>query len=243
MRPHEPRMSPEHAERLRRWHDNAYDMARREAGDQTFNYLGRTFVVPPQVMPITPTSHLLGEAVLAEVRPDDRVLDMGTGCGVNAILAAATAREVVAVDINPHALDAAVRNAEGNGVADRIRVRRSDVFSEVDGTFDLIVFDPPFRWFAPRDLLEAASADENYRTLTTFFREVRPRLTDRGRVLIFFGTSGDLSYLEQLADETGFSREVLGRLDFVKDGWRVEYFTFRLTPRSPHSARETTPSH
>jgi len=211
MRPHEPRMSQEHAERLRRWHDNAYDTARREAGDQTFKYLGRTFVVPPQVMPITPTSHLLGEAVLAEVRPDDRVLDMGTGCGVNAILAAATAREVVAVDINPHALDAAVRNAEGNGVADRIRVRRS--------------------------------ADENYRTLTTFFREVRPRLTDRGRVLIFFGTSGDLSYLEQLADETGFSREVLGRLDFVKDGWRVEYFTFRLTPRSPHSSRETTPSH
>ena len=204
MRPHEPRMSQEHAERLRRWHDNAYDTARREAGDQTFKYLGRAFVVPPQVMPITPTSHLLGEAVLAEVRPDDRVLDMGTGCGVNAILAAATAREVVAVDINPHALDAAVRNAEGNGVADRIRVRRS--------------------------------ADENYRTLTTFFREVRPRLTDRGRVLIFFGTSGDLSYLEQLADETGFSREVLGRLDFVKDGWRVEYFTFRLTPRSPHSS-------
>ncbi|MFE0077799.1 hypothetical protein ACFWYW_53890 [Nonomuraea sp. NPDC059023] len=29
-------------------------------------------------------SHLLGEAVLNEVRPDDRVLDMGTGCGVNA---------------------------------------------------------------------------------------------------------------------------------------------------------------
>jgi len=31
-------MSPEHAERLRRWHDNAYDTARREAGDQTFMY-------------------------------------------------------------------------------------------------------------------------------------------------------------------------------------------------------------
>jgi release factor glutamine methyltransferase len=245
---HVPLMSPEHAERLRRWHDNAYETARREAGtgDQTFTYLGRTFVVPPQVMPITAVSHLLGEAVLAEVRDDDRVLDMGTGCGVNAILAAATAREVLAVDVSPQAVDAAIRNAERNGVADRIRVRCSDVFSDVDGTFDLIVFDPPFRWFAPRDLLEAASADENYRSLTTFFRQVRPHLSDRGRLLVFFGTSGDLSYLERLADEAGFIREVLAQLGLVKDGWPVEYFTFRMTTATvgpPRSSRGTAPSH
>jgi release factor glutamine methyltransferase len=38
-------------------------------------------------MPISRVSRLLGEAVVDEVKPDDRVLDMGTGCGVNAILA------------------------------------------------------------------------------------------------------------------------------------------------------------
>jgi hypothetical protein len=38
------------------------------------------------------------------------------------------------------------------------------VFEAVDGRFDLVIFDPPFRWFAPRDPLEAASTDENYRT-------------------------------------------------------------------------------
>ncbi|MGH3607044.1 MAG: methyltransferase, partial [Pseudonocardiaceae bacterium] len=47
-----------------------------------------------------------------------------------------------------HALAVARDNALRNGVADRIEVRRSDVFSNVDGRFDLIVFDPPFRWFA-----------------------------------------------------------------------------------------------
>jgi release factor glutamine methyltransferase len=47
-------------------------------------------------MPVTPVSHLLGEAVLAHVRDGDRVLDMGTGSGVNAVLAAARPAEFTA---------------------------------------------------------------------------------------------------------------------------------------------------
>jgi hypothetical protein len=38
------------------------------------------------VQPISGISQLLGAAVLAEVRPTDRVLDLGTGSGVNAAL-------------------------------------------------------------------------------------------------------------------------------------------------------------
>src|SRR6266508_1994251 len=227
-----PTVSDEYAERIRRWHENAYRMSRDEAGDgdQTLEYLGRTIVVPPQVMPITAVSQLLGEAVLAEVREADRVLDMGTGSGVNAILAASKSTDVVAVDVNPGAVEAARANAARNGVADRVDVRVSDVYAEVSGEFELMIFDPPFRWFAPRDLLERASTDENYAAMTAFFRGARQRLTPNGRMLIFFGSSGDLGYLRGLFDEQGFAAEVIATDSVVKDGWRVDYFTFRLTP-------------
>jgi len=224
-----PTMPAEQVERLRRWHEDAYQRGAVDA-DQTFSYLGLTLVVPPDVQPINPMSDLLGSSVLAETRPEDRVLDMGTGSGVNAILAATRGARVVAVDINPHAVEAAVSNAERNGVADRVDVRSGDVFSTVDGRFDLILFDPPFRWFAPRDLRETAFADENYRTLTTFFRQARDHLTEAGRMLISFGTSGDLGYLNRLVEEAGFASEVVAQRDLVKDDWRVEYFAFRLTP-------------
>lgn len=232
MTEYDPTVSTADAERIRRWHENAYTQARAEAagGEQTFEYLGLTLVVPPEVHPIVGMSDLLGRAVLAEVRAGDRVLDMGTGCGVNAILAASRSTDVLAVDVNPYAVDAARRNAERNGVADRIEVRQSDVFDAVDGAFDLIIFDPPFRWFAPRDIAERASTDENYAALTAFFRSARSRLRPGGRMLIFFGTSGDLGYLERLAAEESFTKTVVAHRDLVKDGWRVDYYTFRMTP-------------
>jgi release factor glutamine methyltransferase len=224
-----PHMSEEYAEQIRRWHEHAYDAAVAEAGyaGQEFDYLGRTIRVPPDVQPITGMAHLLGEAVLEETRAGDRVLDMGTGSGVNAILAAADAASVVAVDISPAAVDAARANAVLNGVD--VDVRQGDVFDAVGGEFDLIVFDPPFRWFAPRSVLEAATTDEDYGALTRFFAEVGDHLAPGGRILLFFGTSGDIAYVRELIAEAGLEATVVAQESLERDGWTVDYFTFRLT--------------
>jgi release factor glutamine methyltransferase len=222
-------MPPERARRIRAWQDEVFASESARTEETTVEYLGLTLRIPPQVQPITGTSDLLGRAVLAEVREDDRVLDMGTGSGVNAILAASTAADVVAVDVNPHAVEAARANAAFNGVADRVVVVESDLFDGVEGTFSLVVFDPPFRWFPPRDLRERNTTDEDYRTLTGFFREVHSRLAPAGRVLLFFGTSGDADYLDTLIRKSGFVAEKLASRRLEKDGLDVEYFTYRLT--------------
>jgi release factor glutamine methyltransferase len=219
-------MSAADAERIRRWHERSYELAVEEGRHGlSFGYLGRTIHVPPGVQPITGMAHLLGLAVLDEVRPDDRVLDMGTGSGVNAILAAGTAAHVLAVDISPSAVAAARANAAANAVD--VEVRESDVFSAVDGVFDLIVFDPPFRWFAPRTMFEAATTDEDYAALTRFFAEVDDHLAPDGRILLFFGTSGDLAYVHELTER--FTRAVVASESLTRDGVTISYFTFRLT--------------
>ena len=223
-----PMMSDEYAATLRRWHEAA-SLELHRSGVQRVGYLGLELEIPEQVFPLTRMSDLLGRTILAEVRDRDRVLDMGTGSGVNAILAASRSHDVVGVDINPHAVAAATRNAERNNVAGRTRFYESDVFERVDGSFDLIVFDPPFRWFRPRDVLEMSVTDENYRTLTRFMSEVGGRLNPGGRLLLFFGTSGDMNYLRHLIDRQGFVVHTIASRDLAKDGIVITYATYRLT--------------
>jgi release factor glutamine methyltransferase len=150
-----PMMSKERAKRLRKWHNDAYE-EQRASLPLAISFMGLDLYVSEDVFapPESEEGDPFHKAVLAEVKQADRVLDMGTGSGVSAILAAKVSSDVVAVDINPRAVECAIANAERNGVRERITFLQSDVFDAVDGQFDLIVFDPPFRWFAPRDLLE-----------------------------------------------------------------------------------------
>ncbi len=70
-------------------------------------------------------------------------LDLGTGCGVQALHLASHARRVVATDVNPRALHMARLTAALNAVD--IEVRDGSLFAPVHGeTFDLIATNPPF---------------------------------------------------------------------------------------------------
>jgi len=71
---------------------------------------------------------------------------MGTGCGILAVLAAEKAKSVVAVDVNPYALQCAAKNAESNGVKERIEFRRGDLFQPIkqNESFSLILFNAPY---------------------------------------------------------------------------------------------------
>ncbi len=96
---------------------------------------------PSYVLGISEASSSLAQLTIRE--PAGRALDLGTGCGVQALHLAQHAQDVVATDVNPRALAMARLTAELNEVA--VDVRDGSLFEPVAGeTFDLIATNPPF---------------------------------------------------------------------------------------------------
>ena len=100
-------------------------------------------VGPDHVLGISPASTSLAQLTIRE--PVGRALDLGTGCGVQALHLARHAQQVVATDVNARALRLTRFNAALNDVEDRIDVRDGSFFEPVrDERFDLIATNPPF---------------------------------------------------------------------------------------------------
>ncbi len=113
------------------WYDAGY-LPMKDRHDVTVTCLGRKFIVPKAVHPPVPI-HILQRAVLREVEKTGRILDMGTGSGVNAIIAASKSSDVIAIDVNPLEVRCAKNNAKFNKVSSRIKVFESDLFENVGG--------------------------------------------------------------------------------------------------------------
>jgi methylase of polypeptide subunit release factors len=77
-------------------------------------------------------------------RAVEAALDLGTGCGLQALLASRHARRVVGSDVNPRALAIARMNMRLNGVTN-VKFVEGDLFEPVAGErFDLVVANPPY---------------------------------------------------------------------------------------------------
>ena len=94
------------------------------------------------VMGVSPTSWTL--ANLTFRRPVEAALDVGTGCGIQALLAAGHAGRVTGTDVNVRALAFTRFSAAVNGL-DNVELVEGDLFEPVAGRrFDLVVGNPPF---------------------------------------------------------------------------------------------------
>ena len=104
---------------------------------------GYKTVPSDQVMFVGKDSRGLARATVR--RPVRAALDLCTGSGIQALLAASHSERVLAVDINPRAARCARFNARVSG-ADNVEIVVGDLFAPVGGAgrFDLITANPPF---------------------------------------------------------------------------------------------------
>ena len=133
-------------------------------------------------------SHLLQKQVRQLVI--GRVLDMGTGSGIQAITAARHpgVREVVAVDLNQDALNALQEKIQRERLP-KIRVLQSDLFEHVHSQFNVIIFNPPY---LPQDpgIEDAAiyGGKKGWELIERFFQTASKHLLPEGKILLLFSS-------------------------------------------------------
>ena len=106
---------------------------------------GQPFYVDERV--IVPRSHIAELLPSFRRRPIKRALDLCTGSGCLAVLAAQAFRAaaVDAIDLSPAALAIARKNVARHRLGRRVHVKRSDLFTALRGVrYDLIVTNPPY---------------------------------------------------------------------------------------------------
>ena len=107
-------------------------------------FMGLTFKVNSSVLIPRQDTETLVEEALKKVKPGMKVLDMGTGSGciIISILHHMKDVEGYAADISKQAINVAKENAKQNGVT--VMFEQSDLFEHINGTFDMIVSNPPY---------------------------------------------------------------------------------------------------
>ena len=153
------------------------------------------------------------------VEEGDVVLDMGTGCGILAVLAAEKTKRVVAVDVNPYAIECALKNAEMNSAKERIEFRRGDLFHPFKAyeKFNLILFNAPY---LPSESCEErswigkawAGGKNGRRIIDRFIANVTDFLATGGRIQLVQSSLSDVNLTLTVFNEMGLKARVAAQV-------------------------------
>ncbi len=185
-------------------------------------FWGRDFRVTPDVLDPRPETETLIALALDGPKPDT-ILDLGTGTGaiLLTLLAEFPSARGVGADVSPRALEVARANARDLGLEDRVNFVQSDWTSDITGTFDLIVCNPPYipqaaidslmpdvrNWEPHLALTPGESGLEDYQAIAAQLEGV---MSPRSRALFEFG-EGQAPDVASIFKNAGFERVVIHR--------------------------------
>jgi release factor glutamine methyltransferase len=181
------------------------------------------FEVNPDVYEPAEDTLLLAQKL--PIKDGAKVLDMGSGCGILAVLAAEKASIVVAVDINPHAVTCTLKNAELNGVKTKVKVRLGNLFEAVGATekFDVILFNAPYlpvERDEGADWIEKAWAggETGREVIDKFIEQASDHLEVGGRILLVQSNLSDVEETLRRLHQHALHAAVIGeeKLDFER---------------------------
>lgn len=141
------------------------------------------------------------------------VLDMGTGTGIQAVEASKNKNvtKVIAVDISNEAIDYCKRNIKNKKISFKV----SDMFSNITGKFNTILFNPPYlpKLKGENDISLSASK-HGYETISKFLKQSKKYLKTNGIILLIFSSITNKKKVDSLIKKNNMNFEELEHISF-----------------------------
>lgn len=206
--------------------------------NQNYECLGHYFKINKGVFPPT---HFQSTGIFTRLIPypkEGRFLEIGSGAGVTAVIAALSGcAHVVATDISEAAVQNTRMNVEKHGVEHIVSIQQSDLFNALspEDKFDAIFWNSNFIFvpegFLPDKEILNAFCDVGYATHHRFFKEVKNHLAPGGKLLLGFSSQGDISALTELLNQYGYKYEIIAS-EFGVGVNKYQYSIMELVPVS-----------
>ena len=201
--------------------DDAVKMAEKRAGGMPLwqvvgntDFYGYKINVSGDVLTPRPETEELCEWIIRYAKKEDKILDLCTGSGAIAItLKKKTGAKVTASDISEKALATAKENAKENNA--EIEFIESDMFEKIEGTYSIIVSNPPY--IPSADIAHLDREVKDYEPLTAldggkdgldFYRiiakESRNYLAEKGHLYMEVGIN-QAEDVKELLIKSGFT--------------------------------------
>jgi len=162
-------------------------------------------------------TYLLLSAI--DVEKGEKVLEMGCGSGIISMHMAKVGATVTTADVNERAVMATRNSALMNGLS--VRTVWSDLFADVPGKFDLIVFNPPYlrgEALGQEDLCWAGGEDGVALT-SRFLGQAQEHLEPGGRIMLLISDDMEQEALERAL--AGWKAETVARRTLFFEELRV----------------------
>ncbi len=161
--------------------------------------------------------------LLKHLHCGNRTLDMGTGSGIIAIECAKKGSKVVAVDIDPIAVENLRIESKKEDL--KIDTRLSNLFENVPEKFDTIIFNPPYLPGEAKDIVDyqwAGGGKYGDETILKFLRQAKKHINKGGEILIILSS---FNRIEEIA-KMGYGMK---KIDELKLSFHKIYlFSLRL---------------
>lgn len=140
------------------------------------------------------------------VRARGRNIEIGSGSGFISIYLAKKGYEIECTDINEKAVECIISNQKRNGI--EFPCKRSDLFCNVPGIYDTIIFNPPY--LPTSDKISGSEqwdgGDDGFQVTRRFLVESERHISEGGSIFIILSSLTDIGMLEREFKNYSFTK-------------------------------------